>query len=70
MNNEALEDLKWLREHPEDPLDSPEEYLWVRHGDHLSVITPCRLRQLASGVDQPSGQVEEMLAKNPSWIRC
>jgi len=54
---------------PNDALDSPEDYLWVRHPDgHTTVIEEDRLHALQDGV-APEDEAEQLLVDNPQWLR-
>jgi hypothetical protein len=54
---------------PVDPLDWPENYLWVRLGPgRLTTIDGERLQELLGG-STPETPSEELLADNPEWLR-
>ena len=69
---------------PNDPLDHPEDFLWVRRTDllgefvhrlpecrsgSLNAIPGDRLRELCYGGTAPEGATEELLANNREWLR-
>jgi hypothetical protein len=53
----------------DDPLDWPENYLWVRLGPgRFTIIDGDRLYELRGGAT-PETPTEELLADNPEWLR-
>jgi hypothetical protein len=63
------ERIKLERPRDHDPLEVPEDYLWVECADDtLRVIRPRRLSELAEGA-VPRDPVEAMLAANPDWLQ-
>src|SRR5215472_7820985 len=49
-------------------LEWPEECLWVRYPDHISMLTQDRLRALYCG-DPPETPTEEIIAADRVWLR-
>jgi len=49
-----------------DPLDYPENYLWVQHDNYL--IDGARLYDLQRGAT-PTTEVEQLLVSDPEWLR-
>ena len=51
-----------------EPLDYPENYLWVQHDNFSTVIDEARLYDLQRGAT-PVTEVEQLLVSDPEWLR-
>lgn len=53
-----------------NPLDWPEDYLWIRHPDgHLTAKARDELYELLHGERKPQDEIERLLKKNRKWFR-
>jgi hypothetical protein len=55
---------------PNNPLDWPEDHLWIRREDgSLTIIDRDRLHDLLYGGATPEDTTEEILVQNHEWLR-